>query len=109
MRDIILLLAGFFGLGGALGFVLSHSSPVQLGTIDVHALIAQRAESLAKTNGKDVQPQQIKHLSEKMKTDLAQLSQEKKVVLFSKGAVLAGDLPDYTSALLEKNQKGDNS
>ena len=77
--------------------VLWWTRPVvpRFGIVDMQALIAQKAQAIAKTPGAKVLPEHI----DELKHVLQQVAEERHVVLLVKGAVIGGDLPDMTDEI----------
>jgi hypothetical protein len=113
---ISISIAIFFLIGGmALGGVLNGGSAwsffkpsPRLAVVDMQALIAKRSQHLAnnssnKALGKasKISNQQIQEASEQLKGTLDAFALKHHLILLAKGAVMGGNLPDYTNEIME--------
>ena len=105
-------LIGGLALGGALGSGTAWSffkpSP-RLAVVDMQALIAKGSQHLAKTSpnkalGKasKVSSHQIQEAGEQLKETLEAFATKHHLILLTKGAVMGGNLPDYTEEVMEE-------
>ena len=110
-------IAAFFLIGGmALGGALNTGSawtffkpPPRLAVVDMQALIAKGSQHLAKSSSKKVPDEaskvsshQIQKAGEQLKETLETFATKHHLILLIKGAVMGGDLPDYTNAIMEE-------
>jgi hypothetical protein len=110
-------IAAFFLIGGmALGGVLGSGTawsffkpPLRLAVVDMQALIAKGSQHLAKTSpnkalGKTskVSSHQIWQAGEQLKETLEAFATKHHLILLAKGAVMGGNLPDYTEEVMEE-------
>jgi hypothetical protein len=111
-------IAAFFLIGGlVLGEALGSGTawpffkpPPRLAVVDMQALIAKGSEHLAKTSpnkafGKGsakVSSHQIQETGEQLKETLEAFAAKHHLILLTKGAVMGGNLPDYTAEIMEE-------
>ena len=105
-------LIGGLALGGALGSGTARSffkSSPRLAIVDMQALIAKGSQHLAKTipnkalgKASKVSGHQIREAGEQLKETLEAFAAKHHLILFSKGAVMGGNLPDYTAEIMEE-------
>ena len=98
-------LVAAFGLSIAafwLGVSNARSKP--LGLVDMQLLLGAQSQQLAKTypNGQ-VPPGVMQQIVEDIKTVIQDYGQDQKITLLAKGAVLSGELPDYTQEILNES------
>jgi len=102
---ISLFIVGFL-IGGALiigGLTLSHKPKPSLGIVDAHTLVTVEAQKVAKEYPKGVvPPEKIHSIAARLKKMVDHFASENQVIIFAKGAVWGGELPDYTDYFLEK-------
>lgn len=77
-----------------------------IGIIDTHALVAIEAKAVAEFyhNG-NVPPEKLQKIAEKLKNSVDDFAKDRKLILFAKGAVWGGELPDFTDLMIEKLKK----
>lgn len=108
----------FFLIGGmALGGILNGETAwsflklaPRLAVVDMQALIAKQSQHLAKTSsnkalGKGsakISRHKIQEAGEQLKETLEAFAVKHHLILLAKGAVMGGDLPDYTNAIVEE-------
>jgi hypothetical protein len=75
-----------------------------LGVVDLHLLIQLQSQQLARSypNGQ-VPPGVIQQVVEDIKTIIKNVGQHHNITLLAKGAVLSGEHPDYTQAILNES------
>ncbi len=79
----------------------------EFGTIDVQKLISAEAQKLASIYPKgDVPPEKLQALIESIRGNIQNFTRNKKVILFAKGAVLSGNIPDYTESIIKGLEEG---
>ena len=74
--------------------------PQSFGVIDVQHLITERAQTLAKA--KKANPRQVQEVADQLKEELRSFAMDKAVILLLKGAVVGGDLPDWTDRFVNE-------
>jgi|GEM_PF-3342467 len=109
-------IAAFFLIGAiALGAVLNggmawpfFKPPPRLAVVDMQALISKGSQHLAKTSSikalakaAKVSSHQIQEMSEQLKETLEDFAAQHHLILLAKGAVMGGNLPDYTEEIME--------
>jgi len=114
---ISITMAAFFLIGGiALGRALNGETawsffkpPPRLAVVDMQALIAKSSQRLAKTashkaSGKAsrVSSPQIRQAGEQLKEILENFATRRHLILLAKGAVMGGNIPDYTTEIMEE-------
>ncbi len=101
-RLSLIALVTVFSLSvAALWLGLSSSSP-KLVTVDLPLILAERAQKLAKTYPSGTVPPGImSRVVAEIKEVITAYGSDQKLTLLAKGAVLSGDLPDYTQVLQE--------
>ncbi|WP_139016887.1 hypothetical protein [Candidatus Odyssella thessalonicensis] len=69
--------------------------------IDINYIVVEQAKILAKKNpNAPVSPQRLRQITDHLKETVGQWCADHKVLLFSKGALWGGELPDYTQEIL---------
>ena len=80
----------------SLCLVLSNTN-TKLGTVDMQHLLSEQSQKLAKAYPSGTVPQGVmEQVVEEIKAVVASFGQEEKLTLLAKGAVISGELPDYT-------------
>ena len=102
-------LIGGIILGGILGSAMGWSffrPPPRLAVIDMQALISKGSQHLVKTSSNKalgkaakVSSHQIQEMSEQLKETLEDFAAQHHLILLAKGAVMGGNLPDYTEEI----------
>ena len=102
--NLIGLIAAFSLSVAAFLLVLVNVRSQKWGTVDMQALLQDQSQQLAKAypNG-SVPPGMMQQVVEDIKTLIQNFSQEQKITLLAKGAVLSGDYHDYTQEFLSKS------
>ena len=105
--NLICLVTTFSLSIGAVWLGVNNASSKVLGTVDMQALLSNQSQQLAKSfpNGQ-VPPGVMHQVVEDIKTVIEDYGQDQKITLLAKGAVLSGELPDYTQEIL--NESADN-
>ena len=74
----------------------------KLGTVDMQHLLSEQSQKLAKAYPSGTVPSGVmQQVIEEIKSVIASFGQEQKLTLLAKGAVLSGELPDYTETFKE--------
>ncbi|MEI6627996.1 MAG: hypothetical protein WCN27_01125 [Alphaproteobacteria bacterium] len=74
----------------------------KLGTVDMQHLLSEQSQKLAKAYPSGTVPSGVmQQVVEEIKAVVASFGQEQKLTLLAKGAVLSGELPDYTETFKE--------
>ncbi len=98
-------LVAAFGLSiTAFWLGVSNARSKPLGLVDMQLLLSAQSQQLAKTypNGQ-VPPGVMQQIVEDIKTVIQDYGQDQKITLLAKGAVLSGELPDYTQEILNES------
>lgn len=75
----------------------------KFGTIDVQKIITHEAKNLASIYPKgDVPTEKLHGLIDSIRDNIQKVAQDKKIVLLAKGAVLSGNVPDYTDSFIKE-------
>lgn len=103
-RTIALFIIGFlmgFGLMIGGGWALYHPSP-SLGVVDAQTLVTMEAQKVVKDYQTGVvPPERLQRIVTRLKQKVDRFSCEHNLILFARGAVWGGELPDYTEVFLE--------
>ena len=100
-----------FGLMAAFGLSIaafwlgvSNARSKPLGLVDMQLLLSAQSQQLAKSypNGQ-VPAGVMQQVVEDIKTVIQDFGQDQKITLLAKGAVLSGELPDYTQEILNES------
>lgn len=79
----------------------------KFGLVDMSVLLAEQSQKLAKAYPTGQVPKGImQQVIEEIKTVISEYGQIQKVTLLAKGAVLSGDLPDYTEIFKDVLSEG---
>ncbi|MFZ4077139.1 MAG: hypothetical protein ACOYKA_04045 [Legionellaceae bacterium] len=102
--SLISLVIAFSLSIGAFWMGLNNASSKTLGTVDMQALLSNQSLQLAQSfpNGQ-VPPGVMQQVVEDIKTVIKDFGQDKKITLLAKGAVLSGELPDYTQEIIKES------
>ena len=74
----------------------------KLGTVDMQRLLSEQSQKLAKAYPSGtVPPGVMQQVIEEIKAVIDSFGQDQKLTLLAKGAVLSGELPDYTETFKE--------
>jgi|688.fasta_scaffold24332_5 hypothetical protein len=114
--NLICLVTTFCISLGAVWLGVNNASSKVLGTVDMQALLSNQSHQLAQSfpNGQ-VPPGVMQQAVEDIKAVIKDFGQDQKITLLAKGAVLSGELPDYTQEIIKEstdhnqNQKADNA
>jgi hypothetical protein len=80
-----------------LGLSVSDGGADKFGTVDMHALILEQSQSLAKAYPTgQVPPRIMQQVVEDIKGVIERYGQDQKLTLLAKGAVLSFDVPEHT-------------
>lgn len=97
---IFIALAALFSVG-VVCLWLNHGNP-KFGTVDLQALLFEQSKNFAKTYPSgQVPPKVMQSVVENIKEIISDYGKAHKLTFFTKGAVIAGDLPDYTEIFAE--------
>jgi len=86
--------------GGGMAWLFSRNAP-QFAVVDMQALIVQQSQHLTKTHAGKVSTRQVQDASEQLKEKLETFALKHDLILLNKGAVMGGNLPDYTAEIAE--------
>ena len=105
MNNLIFILVGFFiGVSmvfGCLRLAKTRYKP-SFGIVDTQALVQFEAEKLAKESPqKKLSSEKLEEIADALKQKVKLFAHFNDVVVLAKGAVWAGNLPDYTEMILE--------
>lgn len=106
----LFFLIGGIALGGVLGSAMGWSffkPPPRLAVVDLQALVSKGSQHLAKASSNKmlgkaakISRHQIQELSEQLKEILEDFAAQHHLILLAKGAVMGGNLPDYTEEIM---------
>lgn len=75
----------------------------KIGTIDIQKIITHEAQKLATIYPKgDVPTDKLHGLIDTIRDNIQKVAQDKKIIFLAKGAVLSGNVPDYTDNFINE-------
>jgi len=104
--SLIGLIAAFSLSIAAFWLGVSNARSKTLGLVDMQLLLSTQSQQLAKVypNG-NVPSGVMQQVVEEMKSVIDSFGKSQKITLLAKGAVLSGELPDYTQEILNESSQ----
>jgi hypothetical protein len=85
-------------------FLQMNKKPI-LGVIDTHALVMIEAQKIAALHPNNIPAEKLQKMADQLKDRVEELAKKEGFILFAKGAVWGGELPDFTEIMIEKLKK----
>jgi hypothetical protein len=99
---LIGLIAVFLLSAASLWLSLCSLSAKKFGTVDMQTLLSDQSQKLAKAYPDGTVPNGVmQQVVQEMKEVIHDYGVDQDITLFAKGAVLSGELPDYTDSFKE--------